>query len=131
MKAQILAFGATEKEFKLRLQKAFLPLRIRLKWAGPEDHNRKIEEIIELPSLPETSAFSKEKPSGEPKEITEPMLLFCGLSSGTLDHVLQAMRKNGIRIPYKAILTPHNQGWTPEELFSELIEEHKQMNQSK
>ena len=56
------------------------------------------------------------------------MMIFTGLSEMTLDRVLAGLRAQQIRIPYKAILTPTNQHWTPEECFIEIKKEHEQMH---
>ena len=44
-----------------------------------------------------------------------------------LNHALNAMRRSGLRIPYKAMLTAANRGWRPAELFAELQKEHAAM----
>ena len=53
------------------------------------------------------------------------MLVFSGMPEETLDQFLAAYKKAGIApVALKAVLTPHNIRWTPEELFQELFKEH-------
>lgn len=55
------------------------------------------------------------------------MLVFCGFYGDRMNHALNAMRRTGLRIPYKAMLTAANRGWRPAELFAELQKEHAAM----
>ena len=73
--------------------------------------------------IPENKTDEKTIP-----QITAPMLVFVGLTDARLDAVLMNMRKRNVRIPYKAILTPHNQAWLPGNLFRELCKEHEIMS---
>lgn len=59
--------------------------------------------------------------------LGEPMLVFCGFYGDRMNQALNAMRRTGMRIPYKAMLTAANRGWRPAELFAELQKEHAAM----
>ena len=59
--------------------------------------------------------------------LGEPMLVFCGFYGDRMNQALNAMRRTGLRIPYKAMLTAANRGWRPAELFAELQKEHTAM----
>ena len=57
------------------------------------------------------------------------ILVFSGIPENMLDLVLAEYRKEGIeQIALKAIVTPHNIGWTVYELSSELAKEHEAMH---
>ena len=60
-------------------------------------------------------------------DYTLPMLVFCGFYGDRMNQALNAMRRTGLRIPYKAMLTAANRGWRPAELFAELQKEHTAM----
>jgi hypothetical protein len=45
-----------------------------------------------------------------------------------LDVVLAMIREKGIKIPLKAILTPHNAVWDANTLYKELCRERKEMS---
>lgn len=62
---------------------------------------------------------------------TEPMLVFCGLQNTVLDRFLAELRKNGIRIPLKAVMTETNRDWTLRKLYDELRGEHSYMTGEK
>ena len=59
------------------------------------------------------------------EEFEQEMMVMAWVSSGQVDQVLQAMRKQGIgRISYKAVLTQQNQYWDCVTLYEELKKEH-------
>lgn len=50
------------------------------------------------------------------------MMVFCGFSDVDLDAFLEAFHQKSLeKIPLKAVLTPDNINWTPEQLFRELL----------
>lgn len=74
--------------------------------------------------LPKRIVFPDKKPT---PAAGEPMLVFCGFYGDRMNQALNAMRRTGLRIPYKAMLTAANRGWRPAELFAELQKEHAAM----
>ena len=56
-----------------------------------------------------------------------PFLLFCALGDRQLERLLAAMRRVGISVPYKAILTERNRNWTLSALIKAVSEEHEAM----
>ncbi len=52
------------------------------------------------------------------------MIVFHAFSEPQLDSLLAAMRAAKLSIPYKAVSTPYNQGWSALELLAELKKEH-------
>ena len=129
MKEQILLFELNDEKQKQLLRQALMPLRIRLKTVSRGQYQLTIGELTNAePANSPVSAGNNQVTDAAVKDetaIPEPMLVFCGLSSARLDAVLAALRRKGVRIPHKAVLTPHNAEWTPVQLFSELDEEHK------
>lgn len=55
---------------------------------------------------------------------TEFMLL-CALGDRQLDRLLAAMRRAGVTVPYKAVLTEQNRNWTLKRLIEEVVREHE------
>lgn len=66
---------------------------------------------------------------GEPKETVpaEECLVFAGFDRQSLNALLEDLKASGVRIPLKAVLTPHNSGWTLGALIDELRREHEHM----
>ncbi len=60
------------------------------------------------------------------EEFPGEMMVFSGIDSDELDVFLEDYRLAGIEaVALKAVLTPANVTWTPEELYRELLKEHK------
>ena len=60
-------------------------------------------------------------------ELSGEMLVMAGLSENQVDQVLKALRRAGLDIPYKAVLTAANQNWNVWELFQAIKKEHETM----
>ncbi len=122
MREIILIAACSDKDRRNKLTRALLPLRIRLKEISKEDYGKPIGFLAGLKELdPGELVWTGEELSGE-------LLVMAGLSSQRVDQVLKAIRKSGLSIPYKAVLTASNQGWNVWELFQEIKKEHEQMN---
>lgn len=120
MKETILLFNITDRNTKLKLERILLPLKLRIPVSQYGQTLAALCGLEEPVALPSESAIT---PS-----FSDPMMIFAGLSEMTLNRVLAGLRAQQIRIPYKAILTPTNQHWTPEECFIEIKKEHEQMH---
>lgn len=62
----------------------------------------------------------------QPPQI--PFMLLCSLGDRQLDRLLAAMRRAGVSIPYKAVLTEHNRTWTFKKLVEEVAREHRALS---
>ena len=57
--------------------------------------------------------------------VTGEMLVFAGFDSDALDEFLDACKAEMIEpTACKAVFTPHNAGWSGEQLYAELVREH-------
>ena len=60
--------------------------------------------------------------------VTGEMLVFVGMDDEALDEFLDACKAEAIApTACKAILTPHNAGWSGEKLYAELVKERQAM----
>lgn len=59
-----------------------------------------------------------------------PFLLLCALGDRQLDRLLSAMRREGVSVPHKAVLTEHNRSWTLGRLMEEVQHEHEALHPS-
>lgn len=76
--------------------------------------------------LAATNAAPTAAPPPEGAPACEFMLL-CGLGDRQLDRLLAAMRRAGLSVPYKAVLTEHNKSWPLGTLIEEVAREHARM----
>ena len=64
-------------------------------------------------------------------DCREEMIFLCGIDRQTLDKLLFAIKRSKLqRIDLKAMLTPHNVGWSGAKLLQELAEEHQYMTKN-
>ncbi len=119
MNETILLFNPQDKHTQFKIQKALLPLKVRLHIISKEQYNQPLGVLAGLKELqPAEGIFTG-------NELPDTMFVFAFLSDTKLNQVLQALRKSGAgSFPYKAILTPTNQFWTAHECFKEIAEEH-------
>lgn len=67
--------------------------------------------------------------AGVPERVPEAaFMLLCALGDRQLDRLLAAMRRAGVFVPYKAVLTATNRDWTLGALIDEVVREHEMLN---
>ena len=59
--------------------------------------------------------------------LAEPVLVLDGFTDKRLEILLREMKKHGVSIAYKAIVTETNIGWLFHQLYDELAREHAAM----
>ena len=66
--------------------------------------------------------------SWEGGDFPAPMLVFSGIDDKTMDFILDEYKKSGLPSEtFKAIVTPHNLGWSAVELYAELNRERREI----
>ncbi|MCD7731125.1 MAG: DUF3783 domain-containing protein [Oscillospiraceae bacterium] len=65
--------------------------------------------------------------NGSSESADSGCLIFAELSSKQIDFVLSSLRKSGISIPFKAVVTASNQSWSLKKLISELSKEYDRL----
>lgn len=122
--ATVLTFNLPEADFE-RLRALAASLGIRAKAVPPESFTLPLGAMLGIPVGP-----SKAPVNGQ--SFDNPMLLMCNLDARQFDRLLQLLRTPGLpRIPLKAVLTPHNVGWSAIQLHGELLREHEAMSRRK
>ena len=118
MREEILLFGG--EDLLPLVRRALLPLKVRVRRIPVSDYGRPIGELAGGPG--EGAAVPYAGP-----DFSEPMAVLAGFFGARLDHTLSALRKAGVRIDRKAVLTAANRQWTALELYEELGREHEAM----
>lgn len=65
------------------------------------------------------------------KKLTQPLIFFAGMSEKQLDILLELFKIEGIKIPYKAMLTQYNIHYTFDELYQSIEEEYLEITHNK
>ncbi|MCQ5131391.1 DUF3783 domain-containing protein [Butyricicoccus faecihominis] len=60
--------------------------------------------------------------------LAEPLLVLDGFDDKRLEILLREMKKTGVSVPYKAVVTETNCAWLLHQLYEELAEEHEAMS---
>ena len=88
MRESILLFHISDKEVKKKVERALLPLRVRIRHIALKDYSQPLGVLAGLPDM----TPSEEIYDGE--ELSDAMLVFCGLSNQKLDQALLALKKS-------------------------------------
>ena len=83
MRESILLFHISDKEVKKKVERALLPLRVRLRHITLKDYSQPLGVLAGLPDM----TPSEEIYDGE--ELSDTMIVFCGLSNQKLDQALR------------------------------------------
>ena len=117
--AGVLVYGmAPEMEERLRaiLEERGLPMRR----VAPEECGQTVGHLAGCSGY---AAGPKEDARGE--ETPLPCMVMGGLAERQLDDLLAAMRRAGVEVPLKAVVTAHNIGWRFADLLRELRRERE------
>ncbi|MDO5521695.1 MAG: DUF3783 domain-containing protein [bacterium] len=126
-KETILLYNIKNKPYTPKLKAILLRLGIRIKVINTEQYQLPIKDLL---SNSASSTAVVTAPLAEtPAAFEDEMMVMAGLTNTRLDIFLAALRKEGIRIPLKAVLTPHNSTWTSYALHDELVLEHAKMQE--
>ncbi len=121
IKEIVLLYNIKGHSYAPQLITIMLKMGIHAKVVNTEDYSRKIGELIGIPGNP-----SGNPPVVSPSNtIDEEMIVMHNFTESRLNQFLGELRKAGIRIPLKAIVTPHNSNWTSYELHAELAQERE------
>ena len=120
---KILAFQGRETDLQ-KLKGISASMRIKLVVIDKVDFRQTVNDLLS----------QKKNPLVEPYngQITESMLLLHEFSDKRLDALLKALRREQVKVDFKAVTTKTNIKWTVLQLFFEMEKERKaylQMNQ--
>lgn len=121
MKETVLLINFQDPKRLQQVKQALFPLHLRLRVVEPQDFDSPVGLLAK-------GKLSGAEAPAAPEPLDGELLVFAAFSGGTLDAVLAALRKKQLRIPYKAVLTAANQGWTVRQLHLEIQAEHEAMN---
>ena len=133
MKETILLINFNDTVRRNQVKRALMPLRLRLKSVGPDQYDLPVGVLAgEKQNDPQKESSPAEDRKVDLEEdrkedLTDELFVMAGLSSGRVDAVLAALRKAGICIPYKAVMTATNQDWDVRRLYREICSEHEAM----
>lgn len=119
MNETILLYHISDSGRLRKLKNICAALKIRVRQVKKEEYLRPIFQLLGERKMEQTQIYTGRELSGE--------MLVMAVERKRLDDILNAMKKEGISIPYKAILTPDNGWWNSLQLYQELQREHEAM----
>ncbi|MCI8592066.1 MAG: DUF3783 domain-containing protein [Lachnospiraceae bacterium] len=123
MTPQVLIYNVTDPLRKKRLNMLLLGMKIRAKVISADLYGQPIGALAGLKNIP-PSPIPEQFP-----DMTEEMLVMCHFPEALLNRFLPALRKNDLRIPLKAVLTPSNAVWSSYQIYGELSREDARMRE--
>lgn len=115
---KILLFQSEEYE---RMKALAGPMRIKVCRIEEKYYKETLQKIYQEKATAEES-YQGSLPEGS-------LMLFCHIDDKKIDKILAAMKRKGIQVDYKAIMTPTNSGWNVLRLYFELERERKAYEQ--
>ena len=118
-----ILFYQIRGEKRKQLKKVCGELGIEITVVSPAEYGEPVGALTGFPGM---------RKLGKPcvgTGVTGEMLVFVGMDEDALDEFLAVCKTQKIAATAcKAVLTPHNAGWSGEKLYEELVREHRAMH---
>ncbi|MCB6200990.1 DUF3783 domain-containing protein [Extibacter muris] len=123
MKSSVLCYNlkGTKKGKQIAMIFGFLGYKVR--------HVEKEEYHVPIGVLAGADKMEGERPVFEGEGFSDEMLVMNAESEEMMDKALFLMRKEGVKVGLKAMLTPSNREWTSTALHDEIQKEHEYMKE--
>ena len=122
MNLKKMLFYQIKGEKRKQLKKICGDLEIEVLVVSPAEYGEPVGALAGFPSM------RKQGRGCTGAGVTGEMLVFVGMDDEALDEFMDACKAEAITpTACKAILTPHNAGWSGERLYAELVKEHQAM----
>lgn len=116
---KLLYFAAGNRKKEMELEKLSGMLGICFVPVAAMQTGQQIGFLLGL------EGFSKQElpPFAMPPAVLEEVLIISGMTGERMDSLLGMLRSTSLSVPLKAVVTPHNVGWTLGDLYRELSAE--------
>ena len=116
---QVLLYNLNDPQRRMTVKLCLHRLGLRCVDVAPEEHALPLGTLLGL------EGFGPAE--GEAERFADEMLVMHDLSGQQLNALLDALRRAGVRIALKAVVTETNAGWSSARLHRELAAEHEAM----
>ena len=120
MKETMLLYHISGQARLKKIRTICTSLHIRPRLVKREEYLRPIFQLLSGQPTAGEQAYRGAELPGE--------MLVMAVLRENIDAVLEKLRKEGIQIPLKAVVTPDNGWWSSLELYEELQREHRAVN---
>ena len=115
----MLLYHISDNNRLKKLKNICASLKICARQVQKEEYLRPVFQLLGNKEMDKSQIYTGGELSSE--------MLVMAVKRERIDAVLDAMKKEGISIPYKAVVTPDNGWWNSLQLFQELQREHEAM----
>lgn len=115
----ILLYHIADDNRLKKLKNICASLKIRVRQVKKEEYLKSIFQLLGGRNMGRPQKYTGEEFSGE--------MMVMAVNRERMDEILNALKKEGISIPYKAVVTPDNGWWNSLQLYRELQREHEAM----
>lgn len=120
MNLKKLLFYQIKGEKRKQLKQICAEQEIEMLVVSPAEYGEMVGALVGFPRM------RKQGKACEGTGVTGEMLVFAGMDDADLEAFLDACKAKGVSpVACKAVLTPHNAGWSGEKLYGELQKEHR------
>ena len=116
--AKVLLYNFTQSERRMKIKFCLHRLGIGCVDVAPEEQGHPLGLLLGLDGF---------EPGEAPDPFTEEMLVMYALSREQFSSLLDALRRSGVPVALKAVVTETNITWSSERLHRELAAEHAAM----
>ena len=117
-----ILFYQIRGEKRKQLKKVCGELGIEITVVSPAEYGEPVGALTGFPGM------KKQGKACTGAGVCGEMLVLAGVDSDALDEFLDACKTAKVApTACKAVLTPHNAGWSGEKLYEELVQEHQAM----
>lgn len=121
MTETVLLINISDRNRSEKIAEVIKEEHITAKTVHKEDYGQTIGALAGIEELYDKNATYKGK------ELDGEMMVFAGVSDPALDRILAGMKREGIRVNCKSVMTPYNISWKIPDLYKELAKEHEAM----
>ena len=123
MKSTVLCYNLTGTKKGKKVTMIFGYLGYRVRHVEKKEYLKPIGILVGMDEEKEVSA------DYEGAGFDTEMLVMNAATEEMLDKALFLMRKEGVKVDLKAMVTPNNRSWTSLELQEEIAKEHRYMTE--
>lgn len=118
--ARVLLYNFADEKRRRAVKALLFRFSIPCREVPAEEQHRPLGTLLELEGY-EADAEEADSAFGDE------MLVMHDLSRRQFNGLLDGMKQAGVQVPLKAVVTPHNVGWSGARLLRELCAEHEAM----
>ena len=119
--AKVLLYNFNHEGRRKKVKSVLFQYGVPSREVPPEEQHRTLGALLGLET-------SEPEDAAESVSFDEEMIVMHDLTPRQFHGFLDGIRRLGIAVPLKAVVTGHNIGWTSRRLRDELRAEHEAMN---